>query len=140
MKHTSTYLALSTNKMFAIEQRNIHSGSIRPLHSARVTVWCAVANFGVTGPYFFEDEDGRAVTVTSARYVEMLRNFLTPEISRRGIELSTIWSQQDGAATYTARASMEFVRERLPQRVISLRGELPWPARSPNLSACDYFL
>jgi hypothetical protein len=26
------------------------------------------------------------------------------------------------------------------ERVISLRGELPWPARSPDLSARDYFL
>jgi hypothetical protein len=28
---------------------------LRPLHSARVTVWCGVANFGVVGPYFFAD-------------------------------------------------------------------------------------
>jgi hypothetical protein len=25
----------------------------RPLHSARMTVWCGVANFGAIGPYFF---------------------------------------------------------------------------------------
>jgi hypothetical protein len=42
-----------------------------------------VTDFGVTGPYFSEDEDGRAVTVTFARYVEMLRNFLTPELNSR---------------------------------------------------------
>jgi hypothetical protein len=44
-----------------------------------------VANFG--------DEVGRAVTVTvtSARYVEMLRNFLAPETNRRGIELLIMW-------------------------------------------------
>ena len=29
----------------------------RPLHSPKVTVWCAMGNFGVWGPYFFE-EDG----------------------------------------------------------------------------------
>jgi hypothetical protein len=40
----------------------------RPLHSARVTLLCGVATFRVTAPYFFEDEEGRAVTVTSARY------------------------------------------------------------------------
>jgi hypothetical protein len=28
----------------------------RPLHSALVTVWSGVANFGVIGPYFFEEE------------------------------------------------------------------------------------
>jgi hypothetical protein len=30
--------------------RQLHK---RPLHSQRVTVWCAVADFGVIGPYFF---------------------------------------------------------------------------------------
>jgi hypothetical protein len=28
----------------------------------------------------------------------------------------------------------------LPEHVISLLGELPWPARSLDLSACEYFL
>lgn len=48
----------------------------QPLHSEKVIVWCGVASFGVIGPYFFEDEAGRAVTINSARYTEMLRTFL----------------------------------------------------------------
>ena len=39
------------------------------------TVWCAVSQFGVIGPYFFEDEN-RTVTVTSARHVVMLETHL----------------------------------------------------------------
>jgi hypothetical protein len=27
-----------------------------------------------------------------------------------------------------------------PGRVISRRGNIEWPARSPNLNACDFFL
>jgi hypothetical protein len=84
------------------------------------------------GPYFFEDEDGSAVTVTSARYVEMLLNSHTPELSR--------WGIGSRPHAHTATASMQVVREMFPERVTSLRGELPWPARSPDLSACDYFL
>jgi hypothetical protein len=79
-----------------------------------------VANFGVIGPYFFEDE------VTSVRYVEMLR-ISSPELSRR-IELSIIWLQQDGATVHKghrATVSMEVVREMFPKHDISLRGELP---------------
>ena len=35
---------------------------------------------------------------------------------------------------------MSVLGEMFPQHVISRDGDVPWPARSPNLSACDYFL
>jgi hypothetical protein len=108
----------------------------RPLHNARVTASCGVANFGVIAPYFFEDEDGRALTFTSAHYVEMLRNFLTPELSHCGIELSTIWFQQDGATSDTVKAYMEVVWEMFLEHIISLCSNIPWPAYLPDLSAC----
>jgi hypothetical protein len=37
----------------------------------------------------------------------MLHNFLAPEINSRGINQQTMWFQQDGATTHTARASIE---------------------------------
>jgi hypothetical protein len=40
--------------------RDIHQ---KPLHPENVIVWCGVASFGVIGPYFFEDDANRAVTV-----------------------------------------------------------------------------
>jgi len=75
--------------------------------------------------------------VTSERYVAMLRNFCEPELRRRGIDLSSVWFQQDVATAHTARASMSALREIFPQHVISRGGDVPWPARSPDLSACD---
>jgi hypothetical protein len=92
------------------------------------------------GPYLFEDNEGAAVTVTSKRYVEMLRNFCEPELRRRAINLSSAWFQQDGATAHTVRASMSVLREIFAQHVISRGGDVPWSARSPDLSACDYFL
>ena len=76
----------------------------RPFHSERLTVWCGIASFGVLGPYFFEDNEGAAVTVTSERYVTMLRIFREPELRHRGIDLSSVWFQQDGSTAHTARA------------------------------------
>ena len=38
------------------------------------------------------------------------------------------------------RASMELLREHFPGRLISLRDGLRWPARSPDLAPCDFFL
>ena len=37
-----------------------------PLHSPKLTVWCAISQFGVIGPYFFGD-DGVTVTMNSER-------------------------------------------------------------------------
>jgi hypothetical protein len=65
----------------------------------------------VTGPYSFEDEAGRAVTVNSARYTEMLRTFLEPELQRLGIENQTLWFQQDGTTAHTARTAMRVLNE-----------------------------
>jgi len=105
-----------------------------------LTVCSEIASFGVLGPYIFEDNEGAAVTVTSERYVAMLCNFCEPELRRHGIDLSSVWFQQDGATAHRARASMSVLREMFPQHVISGGGDVPWPARSPDLSACDYFL
>ena len=60
---------------------NLHELHERSLQSDGVTVWCAVGEFGVLGPYFFEDEDGCAVTIISVRYTETLENFLQPQLN-----------------------------------------------------------
>ena len=80
-------------------ERNPPELQERPLHSPRVTVWCAVADFGVIGPYIFE-EGGATVTVTSGRYVEMLETFLCPKLD--DVDTEDVWFQQDGATAYTA--------------------------------------
>ena len=70
----------------------------------------------------------------------MLRNVCEPELRRRGIDLSSVWFQQDGATAHTARASISVLRETFPQDVIFRGGDVRWPTRSPDFSACDYFL
>ena len=36
--------------------------------------------------------------------------------------------------------SLSLLREMLPGHVISLRGDIGWPPRSPDLTPCDFFL
>jgi hypothetical protein len=55
-------------------------------------------------------------------------------------ELGDVWFQQEGAANHTARNSMYVLGEIFPGRLVSLRGDMGWPARSPDLSICDFFL
>ena len=51
--------------------REIHQ---KPLHSPKVTVWCALGKNCIIGPYFFE-QNGVTVTVTAEHYIEMLNTF-----------------------------------------------------------------
>jgi hypothetical protein len=84
------------------------------------------------GDFFFLGNYGCVGVASFLDVPSPLRNFLTPELCLRAIEFPTTWFQQDGATVLAARALMEFV--------ISLRGERPYPARSPGPSASDYFL
>ena len=113
--------------------RELHE---KPLHSIKVNVWCGVASFGVIGLYFFEDEQGRAVTTNAHRYNMMLRNFVEPELRQSNAEYHNLWFQQDGATNI----SMSTFRGLFPGRVISRRGDVEWPPRSPDLNVCDVFL
>jgi hypothetical protein len=133
--HLPGYVNKQNYRYWAAENpQQLHQ---RPLHSDKLTVRCGIISFGVLGPYFFEDNEGAAVTVTSERYVEMLRSFCEPELRRRRIDLPSVWLQQDGATAHTARASMSVPREIFSQYVTSRGGDVPWPAPSLNLSACD---
>ena len=106
-----------------------------PLHFQRVKVWCAFSSVKIIGPYFFE-ENKRAVTVNAAPYREMIEEFFLPHLKE--MDVGDVWFQQDGATPHTARASMELFREHFPGRLISLRGALPWPARSQDLAPYDF--
>jgi hypothetical protein len=112
---------------------------VKPLHSQRGTVWSGILAFGIIGPYFFVDETGNAVTVTTDRYVHMVKEFLLPELRRRDTDIATLWFQQDGATALTARQSKNALRTVFEQHIISRYGDISWPARSPDLSACDFF-
>lgn len=98
-----------------------------------------MSSLGIIGPYFFENERGNAVTVTAVRYVEMLQTFFLPALRDYNTDENTLF-QQDGATSHTARIAMDVLRRTFPGCLISRYGDFPWPARSPDLSAPDYFL
>jgi len=75
---------------------------------------------------FFE-ENGITTTVNSARYIDMINNFLGPELRSWTINNQNVWFQQDGATAHTARAAMAVVRAMFPYRLISRCGDVPWP-------------
>jgi hypothetical protein len=103
-----------------------------PLHSPKITVWCAIGVMQITGPYFFED-NGQTTTVNSERYIEKLIRFFFPELQRRRVSVREVWFQQDGATSHTTHASMEVLRQKFPGRLILRFGDVSRPLRSPDL-------
>ena len=64
--HLDGYVNKQNCRFWAVENpRELHQ---RPLHTAKVSVWCGILKVEIAGPYFFEEE---GATVTSERYVEM---------------------------------------------------------------------
>lgn len=110
----------------------------REMYAQRVTVWCGFWSGGVIGPYFFEDQEGRAVTVNGDRYRTMIREFLWPHLD--GMNTDELWFQQDGATCHAARETIALLRERFQDRVISRNSDHQWPPRSCDLTPCDFHL
>ena len=48
--------------------------------------------------------------------------------------------QQDGAPAHTSKRILELLKKILGEGVISLKTDQPWPASSPDLNPCDYWL
>jgi hypothetical protein len=90
----------------------------KPLHSTRVTVWYGILSFGITGPYFFEDNNEITTAVTSAHYVHMIETFFTQELNQFPQFNKSTWFQQYRATSHTARNSIDTVNQMLPNHII----------------------
>jgi len=112
---------------------NPHWVQEKPLHSQRVTVWCAVAEWGIIGPYFF---DG---TVNGEQYRQMINSFLLPELRHRR-RLSRTVFQQDGATCHTATETLAILKKAFGTRLLSRSIDFAWPPRSPDMTVPDFFL
>ena len=66
----------------------------------------------------------------------MLVNFVQAKITN----MVGYWWQQDGAIAHTARATMQMLTVMFQDRIISRNSAFPWPPRSPDLTAPDFFL
>jgi len=72
----------------------------------------------------------------------MLQNFFQPrlgEIFNDQHGADNVWFQQDGATAHTSRRSLSLLREMFPGHVISLRGDIGWLLRSPDLTPLQFF-
>ena len=59
---------------------NPHAYIEKPTYPKRVTAWWGFSSRGIIEPFFFENEQGEAVTVSGDRYWAMLNEFLFTKI------------------------------------------------------------
>ncbi|GFX31476.1 putative DD41D transposase [Trichonephila clavipes] len=109
-----------------------------PLHSEKLTVWCALWAGGIIGPYFFKNDEEHNVTVNGDRYRAMITNFFIPELNNHDVQ--ELWFQQDGTTCHTARATIDLLKDTFGDCLISCFGPVNWPPRSCDLTLLDYFL
>ena len=64
-----------------------------PLSSQKVTVWCGMICTKIIGPYLYEDDNGRTVTVTRDSYRKCIQEYLLPEM--KDPYMHVMWFQQD---------------------------------------------
>ena len=140
MKHISTCQVMWTNKIIATGHLKIHKISISVLSTAKY--WLS----GV-GSQLLEFLGLTCLKTTKVQpllwHPSAMWQWYATSMNQSYVVVGSI-SHQYGfvrcATAQTARASMNVLQEMFPQYVISRGGDVLWPARSPDLSACDYIL
>ena len=101
-------------------------------NSRSIMVRCASSKMEIKRPYFFEDSN-----VTGIRYKRMGLYFLVPKLREF---LDSMIFQQGGAPPHYANEVREYLDGKLPRRWMERSGLISWPARSPDLTFCEYYL
>lgn len=78
------------------------------------------------------------VTVNGERYRDMLQRYFFDQL--HGLDISDMWFQQDGATSHTAGETIDLLKSKFGERVISRNGPVNWPPRSCDLTPLDFFL
>jgi hypothetical protein len=78
-------------------------------------------------------------TITGIVYLDMLQQFLIPQLDKDDQE-GRVHFQQDGASLYYLEEVRENLNTRFPGRWIGRAAPIARPSRSPDLTSLDFFL
>lgn len=116
-------------------RENLHKFvTVRTQFPQKLNVWMGILGENVIGPFYIEGN------LNSVKYLDLLRHHIVPEIRRlAGARFNNIWFQQDGCSVHNRVTVQHFLNETFPNRLLSGKGTILWPARSPDLAPCDFF-
>ncbi|PNF27089.1 hypothetical protein B7P43_G08552 [Cryptotermes secundus] len=102
--------------------------------SPNVNVFCTLSKERVYGPFFFME-----TTITGIAYLDMLQEFLIPQLDE-DVQEGRIHFQQDVAPPHYLGEVREYFNTLFPGRWIGGGAPIAWPPRSPDLTPLDFFL
>ena len=100
-----------------------------PGQAPSVTVWACISFNGII------DTNIDTRTMNGERYCEILCEKVVPYFKRN----KQMIYQQDGASSHYCVNARQILDQEMPQQWIGRRGFIEWPARSPDLTTCDYW-
>lgn len=117
-------------------RENLHRAfELRTQYPQKLNVWGGILGEHVIGPFFIEGN------LSGRKYLNLLQQQIVPEIRNAvGDRFGDIWFQQDGCPAHNSVLVQEYLNNTFPNRLITGRGTILWPARSPDLSPNDFFL
>ena len=107
-------------------------GNQVPVHSQSVMFWCGISKEKIIGPYEIE-----STTVTGESYRNLLIRKVFPALTT--LQNDFVF-QQDGASPHRAARVRAYLNRKCNNYWIGRQGPVDWPARSPDLTPCDFFL
>lgn len=120
---------VNTHNVHQWARENPHFRLGNPGKSKTLTVWACIGHGGLISHDISED------TMNGDRYVRILQEKVLPAFTRN----NTWLYQQDGAPSHYSVAARAVLDDSLRGRWIGRRGPIEWPARSPDLTPCDFW-
>ncbi|CAG4953734.1 unnamed protein product [Colias eurytheme] len=100
-----------------------------------LNVWMGIVHDCIVGPFFFPDN------LNGVTYENFLRDELWALLE--DVPLATrsrLIYQHDGCPAHYFRGVRQCLDEKYPHRWIGRGGPIPWPARCPDLTPCDFYI
>lgn len=108
--------------------------STKTQYPQRINIWAGIFNNKIIGPFEIEGN------LNSEKYLDLLVIKVGPALEEAARENQEIWFQQDGCPAHFGLDVKNFLNDAFQNRWIGRGGAINWPARSPDLAPCDFFL
>lgn len=123
---------------------NNHQWALQNPHTVRVhahqqrfglNVWAGILGNFLIGPFVFPER------LSADIFRDFLQNDLDDLLENVPLAVRRrMWLQMDGAPAHYGRNVREWCQNNYPDRWIGRGGAIAWPARSPDITPCDFFL